>query len=230
MNDINAYPKNVGIIMDGNGRWALERGLCRTEGHTKGVENMLSTAFYAFSLGAENVVTYSLSIENLNREQNEVEHILGLVNAYFDKFISLCKKRKICVKYIGNLELLPEKILSSIRKTEEELSVFAGEKRTLYIAIAYGSRDEIISAVNKAVRDGKTVTKDTFLQSLSLPVELDLIIRTGGEQRLSNFFLYQASYAELYFSDKFFPDFSNEDLKIAFDWFANRNRRYGLVK
>ena len=125
---------------------------------------------------------------------------------------------------------MPEKVLSLIRKTEEALSVFSDEKHTLYIAIAYGSRDEIITAVNKAVKDGVSVTKDSFLQSLLLPIELDFIIRTGGEQRLSNFFLYQASYSELYFCDKFFPDFCEKDLIEAFDWYSVRNRRYGLLK
>ena len=228
--DDKTYPKNVGIIMDGNGRWAIRRGLARTAGHTKGIENMLKTAISAFSLGVENFVCYSLSVENLKREQGEVEHILGLVETYFDKFIALCKERRICARYIGNLELLPEKVLSLIRKTEEALSVFSDEKRNLYIAIAYGSRDEIITAVNKAVKDGVLVTKDSFLQSLLLPIELDFIIRTGGEQRLSNFFLYQASYAELYFCDKFFPDFCEKDLIEAFDWYSVRNRRYGLLK
>ena len=229
MND-KSYPKNVGIIMDGNGRWALNRGLQRKEGHTKGIENMLSTAVTAFSLGVENFVCYSLSVENLNREQGEVSHILSLIDVYFDDFITLCKKYKICARYIGNLHLLPKEILSSIQRTELELSVFSKEKRTLYIAIAYGSRDEIITAVNNAIIKGEPVTKETFLQSLLLPIELDLIIRTGGEQRLSNFFLYQACYSELYFSDKFFPDFSKKDLIDAFDWFSNRNRRYGLLK
>ena len=101
--------------------------------------------------------------------------------------------------------------------------------RTIYIAIAYGSRAEIIDAVNKAVREGNEVSEQSFLESLGMPLNIDLIIRTGGERRLSNFFLYQASYAELYFSDKYFPDFSREDFSEAVEWFSLRKRRYGLV-
>ena len=216
--------------MDGNGRWATERGLSRKDGHTKGIANMIELAVHAFSLGAESFVCYSLSTENLKRDKDELSHILGLIIKYFDTFIEICRKHRSAARYIGNLELLPPEIRASIARTEETLSEFSGEGRTMYIAIAYGSRDEIVRAVNNAVREGRSVDEKSFLSSLMLPVDLDLVIRTGGERRLSNFFLYQSSYAELYFSDKYFPDFTGEDLKEAVDWFASRNRRYGLLK
>lgn len=222
-------PKNVGIIMDGNGRWASERGLSRKDGHTQGIVNMIELAVNAFSLGVENFVCYSLSTENLSRDMDELSHILGLVIKHFDNFIEVCKKYKICAKYIGNLDLLPESTREAISKTERILSEFDGQGRTMYIAIAYGSRHEIIKAVNEAVRGGKEVDENTFLSSLMFPMELDLVIRTGGERRLSNFFLYQSSYAELYFSDKYFPDFRMPELKEAVDWFSSRSRRYGVL-
>ena len=222
-------PKNVGIIMDGNGRWASEKGLSRKDGHTRGIVNMIELAVHAFSLGVENFVCYSLSTENLKREGDELSHILGLVIKHFDNFIEVCKKHKICAKYIGNLELLPEVTRDAIARTEGILSEFDGQGRTMYIAIAYGSRHEIVSAVNKAVKEGKEVDENSFLSSLMFPGELDFVIRTGGERRLSNFFLYQASYAELFFSDKYFPDFGSQDLRDAIEWFSNRKRRYGLV-
>ena len=216
--------------MDGNGRWAEERGLSRKDGHTRGIVNMIELAVGAFSLGVENFVCYSLSTENLKRDVDELSHILGLVIKHFDNFIEVCKKHKICAKYIGNLELLPESTRDAIARTESILSEFDGKGRTMYIAIAYGSRHEIVSAVNKAVREGKEVDEEKFLSSLMLPMELDLVIRTGGERRLSNFFLYQASYAELSFSDKYFPDFGISELKEALDWFSCRKRTYGLLK
>ena len=224
-----SVPKNIGIIMDGNGRWAEERSLARKEGHTRGIINMMTLAAHAFALGAENFVCYSLSTENLKREKDELDHILGLVIKYFDPFIEVCKKHRIAARFVGDLELLPRETRESLARTEAILSEFSDGGRTVYIAIAYGSRNEIISAVNKAVISGTKVTEESFLDSLSFPFELDLIIRTGGERRLSNFFLYQASYAELYFSDKYFPDFSPEDLKEVVEWFSARKRRYGLV-
>lgn len=215
--------------MDGNGRWALSRGLPRTEGHTKGIANLIKTALAAIDLGAKNVVCYSLSTENLKREKSELAHILSLVLSYFDTFVDAFRSKKVCAKFVGSLELLPEEIRQSLRNTEALLSEFADSGRTVYIAIAYGSRAEIVDAVNRAIRQGTPIDEKALLDTLSLPLELDLIIRTGGEQRLSNFFLYQAAYAELYFSERYFPDFSPEDLQEAFLWYASRKRRYGLV-
>ena len=223
-------PNHVGIIMDGNGRWAEQRGLARNEGHSRGIVNMIELAVRAFELGAEKFVCYSLSTENLKRDKNELTHILGLIIEHFDSFIAICKKHRIAAKYIGRLDLLPKEIYDSISRTESILSEFDGEGRTMYIAIAYGSRDEMIQSINKAIEIGKPLDEKSFLSSLMLPVDLDLVIRTGGERRLSNFFLYQCSYAELYFSDKYFPDFNGEDLGEAVEWFSSRTRRYGLVK
>lgn len=227
---IPKVPETVGIIMDGNGRWAQERGLPRKEGHTKGMINLIECASSAFALGAKNVVCYSLSTENLRREKDELDHILSLVLRYFDAFVEAFRRQRICAKFVGRLDLLPEEIRNSLERTQQLLSEFSHTGRTIYIAIAYGSRREIVDAVNQAVALGQSVTEQSFLQMLGFPLELDLIIRTGGEHRLSNFFLYQAAYAEIYFSDRYFPDFSREDLQKAFRWYAFRKRRYGLVQ
>ena len=222
-------PEHVGIIMDGNGRWAEGRSLPRLHGHTAGMKNMMSIAAHAFDRGAKTVTCYSMSAENLNRPKEEVRHILSLVSEYFDPFLKVFLEKQVAVKFVGNLELLPLETRASLQKTEELLSHFESSGKILYVAIAYGSRQEIVKTVNQAIIAGVPVTEDGFLKMLGLPVDLDMIIRTGGEQRLSNFFLYQSSYAELYFSDKFFPDFTGEDLDNAFLWFQNRKRRYGLL-
>ena len=227
MSDTKYIPKNVGIIMDGNRRWADARGLSTKDGHTAGMVNMIKVASRAFDLGAEAVVCYSLSTENFSRKKEELEHILSLVLKYFDAFLDEFKRQRVCAKIVGNLDMLPPEIRASLKRTESLLSEFEGTGRTIYVAIAYGSRGEIIRAVNRAIERGEPVTEESFLAELDLPMELDLIIRTGGDRRLSNFFMYQSSYAELYFADKYFPDFGSPDLDEAFDWFATRKRRHG---
>lgn len=220
-------PQNVGLIMDGNGRWGAQHCGSRAEGHTEGIRNMLRLASHAFACGIKTLTCYSLSTENLQRDPSEVGHILSLVLSYFDAFVDTFRKLQVCIRFVGSLELLPEQIRASLRRTEEALQEFAPRGRVLYIAIAYGSRAETVCAVNRAVEAGQRVTEDDFLSMLGLPVSLDFVIRTGGEQRLSNFFLFQCAYAELYFSEKLFPEFSTADLDAAFAAFAARSRRYG---
>lgn len=225
----SALPSHIGLIMDGNGRWAQQRNLSRTEGHTKGIENMIRLLTHAFDRGITTATCFALSTENLKREKTELNHILSLIAKVFDYFVSVFSKKQVSISYVGNLDLLPEEIRYHMKRTEDALSIYRASGKILYVAIAYGGRDEIIRAVNTAVKNGKEVTEADFLSMLSVPVEPDLIIRTGGEKRLSNFLLYQGSYAELFFSDKMFPDFTVEDLEEAFSWYGNRKRNYGLV-
>lgn len=222
-------PKSVGLIMDGNGRWALDRNDNRLAGHTAGMMNMISLVAHAFDRGVHNMICYGLSTENMSRPLPEVEHIFELVVGIYDYFISTFKKIGACVKYVGNLTALPQKVQLSLKRSEKDLEQFAGNDKTLYVGIAYGSRHEIVSAVNAAVERGERVTEESFMSSLSVPIVPDMIIRTGGERRLSNFLLYQASYSELYFSDKLFPDFTVADFDEALKWYASRNRTYGTV-
>lgn len=227
--DFNHIPRTVGIIMDGNGRWAQARCLERTQGHTQGMINLIRIASAAFEMGAENVICYSLSTENLSREKQELGHILSLVLKYFDAFVEAFRKQKVCARFVGQLELLPQEIRDSLQKTERLLSEFEDSGKTIYIAIAYGSRAEIIDAVNRAIAKGQPVTQQSFLDELMCQLEPDLIIRTGGHRRLSNFLLYQGAYSELYFTDRLFPDFTADDLREAFEWYMSRKRNYGLV-
>lgn len=230
MLDQRKVPKNLGIVADGNGRWAQSRGLSRSLGHTAGMKNILSLLDCIFNLGTENVVCYALSTENLNRDKSELDHILQMVFEYYTPFLEVCIKNEICVKFLGNLELFPDAVRASLLRTETELSKFKDRKRTFYLALAYGGRSEIVAAVNDAIKVGTVVTEETFLRSLQFPFDLDLIIRTGGRQRLSNFFLYQASYAELYFSDKYFPDLNKDDLIKIYDWYAKTDRTFGVTE
>ena len=229
MDRILTCPENIGIIMDGNGRWAQARGLARTAGHTEGMKNLIRLAAHAFERGAKSVTCYSMSTENLHRPADEVQHILGLVSQYAEPFVKAFYEKRVCAKFVGDLSLLPHEVRDSLEQTERTLSVFDGLGRTLYIAIAYGSRAEIVRAVNEAVRAGTPVTEESLLSALGLPMNLDLVIRTGGEQRLSNFFLYQCAYSELYFSDQYFPDFTTKDLDDVLAWYNGRTRRYGLL-
>ena len=226
----NIVPKTLGIILDGNGRWAEKNGLHRIEGHTAGIVNLVKITDEAFDLGVETVVLYGLSTENLFRERVEVEHIYKLVIEAFDLFVKTFSKRRACVRYIGNTSRIPDPVLKSMKRAEEALKPFENCGRTIYIGIAYGSRHEIVSAINSLVERGMKTTEQDFLSELSAPVEPELIIRTGGEKRLSNFMLYQCSYSELYFSNKLFPEFDRSDLEKAFRWFSRRERRYGLIK
>lgn len=219
--------KNLAIIMDGNGRWAEQRGLPRNDGHTAGIRRMLSLTSHAFDKGVRSVICYSLSTENLARAKEEVDHIFTLIPQYADMFVSACQKLGVAVRFVGDLSLLPEEVRGSMANTEQRTQSCSTENKTLYVAVAYGSRAEIVNAVNAAVAKGQPVTEQDFLQSLYYSVEPDLVVRTGGRHRLSNFALYQLSYAELYFSDKLFPDFSEDDLDAALDYYADVERTFG---
>lgn len=216
--------------MDGNGRWAEQLNKRRLEGHTKGIYNMISLVAHAFDCGVKNMVCYGLSTENLDRPKDEVEHIYKLMIDVFEFFVTTFSKIEASVKYIGNISVLPQAVQDSMKRSEFALSKFQSSGKVIYIAVAYGSRFEIVDAANEAIKLGKPVTEESFFSMLDMPLAPELIIRTGGEKRLSNFLLYQASYSELYFSDKLFPDFTGEDMDRAFEWFSKRDRKFGLVK
>lgn len=222
--------RNVGLIMDGNGRWAESQGKHRLEGHTQGIVNMIALISYAFDCGVENIMCYGLSTENLRRPKEEITHIYDLMLEIYDRFVAMMHEKKAYVKYVGNLDVLPQVVRESMDRAECELRPYRNSGRTAYIGIVYGSRAEMLRAINAAIDRGERLTEAEFLESLDVPVDMDLIIRTGGEQRLSNFMLYQASYSELYFSEKYFPDFNPNDMDVAFQWYNGRSRRFGTVK
>ncbi len=221
--------RHVAIIMDGNGRWAKKRLLPRGAGHRAGFKRMLALADHAFTCGVECLTLFALSTENLSRPQEELDGLFSIFREYFPAQSLRLKENGIALRVIGDVTRFPADIQAMIG--EAVTLTEGGQKGTLVLALAYGAKQEIVAAANRAVREGKEVTEEEFASYLGtsgLP-PLDLLIRTGGEVRLSNFLLYQAAYAELYFSKKLFPDFSNGDLDRALKDFAGRDRRFGKL-
>ena len=220
-------PKHIAIIMDGNGRWAKKRLMPRGYGHKMGMERMIGLLERAFDLGGSYVTVYALSTENLKRPQDELNGLFDLIRKHFVKYMERLCKNDIRLRVIGETTLLPQDIQDILRSSEEKTANNTG--RGINVALCYGSRAEIVRAVNRAVEKGEKVTEESLsdlLYTAGQP-DPDLMIRTGKEVRLSNFLLYQSAYAELYFSDKMFPEFSNKDLEKAIVWFSNRTRRFG---
>ena len=222
-------PRHVAIIMDGNGRWAKKRLLPRSAGHNAGMNRMIGLSERAKQLGIHYLTVYALSTENLARPKDELDGLYSLIKKYFLKNVDKLIKGGAALRVIGDLSLLPEDVRTVIEdgvaRSPEEAEF------TFVIALAYGSRREIVGACGAAAAKGLAITEETLSANLytgGIP-DPDLIIRTGGELRLSNFLLWQAAYAELYFSDVLFPDFSDECLDDAVAEFSRRTRRFGKV-
>ncbi len=223
-------PQHVGVIMDGNGRWAKRRLLPRSAGHKNGMNRMTGLAEHARARGIKYLTVYALSTENLSRPQEELEGLYGLFRKYFTANVQKLYAQGAGVKIIGDLSAVPEDV-AEILKSGERSSPPAAEF-ILVFAINYGSRSEILRACNLAVKAGKPLTQEEFgklLYTGEIP-DPDLIIRTGGEIRLSNFLTYQAAYSELYFTDALFPDFSDEEFDKALEEYSRRDRRFGKIK
>lgn len=222
-------PNHIAIIMDGNGRWAKKRLLPRSAGHRAGLKRMIALSEHALDRGVGYVTLYALSTENLSRPKEEVDCLFDLFRGYFTQNVERLFKKNIRLKVVGDRSLLPQDIAELIAAGERRTA--AGTGGTIALAIAYGSHQEILAAVNAAVRAGKEVTEESFsalLYTAEMPAP-DLLIRTGGEKRLSNFLLWQCAYTEFYFSDKMFPAFTNADLDKAIQSYEGRDRRYGNV-
>ena len=220
-------PKHIAIIMDGNGRWAKKRLMPRSYGHKQGMERMRGLLEHAFDLGVDYVTVYALSKENLNRPKEELDGLFELLRKHFTSyFTSLCS-RGSQLRVLGDISLLPEDIQKILRDAEADAAKYEG--KCINVALCYGARDELARAVNLAVERGEKVTEESLSRLLYThdQPDPDLIIRTGKEVRLSNFLLYQAAYAELYFSEKMFPEFSDEDLEEAILEYSKRTRRFG---
>lgn len=227
--DGNKIPLHVGIIMDGNGRWAKKRRMPRSFGHSAGMDRMIGLAEHAQDLGVKYLTVYALSTENLSRPQEELDGLFGLFRKYFKKNILKLYSRNARVKVIGDLSALPEDVASALEEGVKNSPVNA--EFTMIFAINYGSRPEIIRAINLAAQRGGEYDEQSA-RSLFYTDDIpdpDLIIRTGGEKRLSNFLTYQAAYAELYFTDVLFPDFSDKELDGALEDYAGRDRRFGKI-
>ena len=226
---MNNLPVHVGIIMDGNGRWAKQRIKPRAFGHKAGMNRIISLSEHARNIGIKYLTLYTLSTENLSRPKEELDGLFGLFRRYFKSNVKKLYKQNARVKIIGDKSVLPEDIQTLLRESEQNSPKDASF--TLIFAINYGSRAEIVNAVNRAVENGEKVDGERFSSLLytdGIP-DPDLIIRTGGEFRLSNFLMYQAAYAELYFTGVLFPDFSDEEFDKAIKDYTLRERRYGKV-
>lgn len=224
---IERLPKHIAIIMDGNGRWAKKRLMPRLKGHQQGVSRMVGLLEYAYKLGVNYMTVYALSTENLNRPKEELTGLYDLIRTQFESAMAQLDKYEVRVKIIGDVSLLPKDVQEIVQRVEKKTEKFTG--KGLNVALAYGSRAELVRAVNQAIEAGEKVTEESLSNLLYTggQPDPDLVIRTGKEKRLSNFLLYQSAYAELYFSDKMFPEFLDEDLQKAIEDYSNRTRRFG---
>ncbi|HMO76446.1 MAG TPA: polyprenyl diphosphate synthase [Sphingopyxis sp.] len=218
--------RHVAIIMDGNGRWAKKRRLPRVAGHRAGVEAVRNIVRAAGDLGLEAMTLYAFSSENWKRPEEEVSDLMGLMKRFILSDLEEFAANDVRLKVIGNWRALAPDVVALIENALERTS---GNKRTtLAVALNYGAQDELVRAASAAAAAGEITAEsiEANLDTAGLP-PLDLLIRTSGEVRLSNFLLWQSAYAELYFSDILWPDFKPADLKAALDAFARRDRRYG---
>ena len=225
-------PVHVGIIMDGNGRWAQKRGLPRTAGHKEGLEVAKKIVAKASELGIKYVTLYTFSTENWKRTQEEVGFLMNLIRLHLRAEFTFYKKNSIRVKVLGDIKGLPDDVQFEIEKAEAETQDFTG--LTVILAINYGGRDEIKRAVKKIIQDNITaenLTEDDISSRFDIPEipDADLIIRTGGEKRLSNFLMWHSAYAELLFTDTLWPDFNEDEFNNCIEEFYKRTRRFGAV-
>ncbi len=229
MQESYKIPKHVGIIMDGNGRWATMRGKKRSYGHRHGSANVDRIVTHAFNRGVTTLTLYAFSSENWQRPKEEVDELMRLLKAYFEKFIKKVLKNKVRLFVMGDLSALNDDLRAVIEKNMCETEQFTDH--VLNIAVNYGGRQEVVYAVNKLLKENKEITVDSISSALyTAPFgEPDLIIRTGGELRTSNFMCYQGAYSELYFTDVLWPEFDEKEFDLALEDFGKRKRRFGKI-
>lgn len=234
--DRGRLPEHIAIIMDGNGRWAQKHTIGRIRGHKKGAQAVRTVVRTCREIGVKYLTLYAFSIENWERPEKEVQALMSLLEEYLNKEVNELQKQGIRLTTIGETNRLypsvREKLLQAIEATSKN------DKMVLNLALSYGSKDEIISAVKKIVKDNEKgkisindINKDTFssyLYTSGMP-DPDLLIRTSGEYRISNFLLWQTAYTELYFTRVLWPDFTKDDLFKAIDSYQKRERRFGLT-
>ena len=223
-------PQHVAIILDGNGRWAKAKGMPRNYGHAQGAKNVERICEDAYHMGIKYLTVYAFSTENWKRSGEEVNALMSLLRSYMKTCVKTARKNHMCVRVIGDKTGLAEDIQESIDRLERESRDQDGLNFT--IAINYGSRDEICRAVRKIMESGirpEEITEETIsehLDTAGIP-DPDLLIRTSGELRLSNYLMWQLAYTEFYFTDVHWPDFTKEELEKAVEKYSQRQRRYG---
>ena len=223
-------PCHVGIIMDGNGRWAKERGLNRSKGHEAGYKTLKTTAKYILDSGVKVISVFAFSTENFNRPKEEVDFLMNLFIKGFKKDSAFFNKENIKVVFSGRKEPLKKDVIEAMEYLSK--STKNNTKGILNICLNYGGRSEIVDAVNHIIKDNLKEVDEEVINSYlynKLP-DIDLLIRTSGEVRISNFMLWQLSYAELYFPKCYFPDFNQEEFDKALLEYTKRDRRFGSVK
>ncbi|MEM5814991.1 MAG: polyprenyl diphosphate synthase [Candidatus Aenigmatarchaeota archaeon] len=229
-------PNHLGVILDGNRRWARKRGLPPWEGHRAGAKKLEEFLNWCLELGISNISVYALSTENLNRPKEELEKIFELFKEYINSLLndknkfSFFEKYEVKVRFIGELNKLPKPLLRLMHKLMKKTAKY--QKRILNFLIAYGGKSELVSAFNKLMKElvkkGRVqITEKDIERHLYINIPVDLIIRTGGYQRLSNFLLWQASYAEIYITKTLWPDFSKKEFVRALKWFSEQKRNFG---
>ena len=219
-----AIPKHIAVIIDGNRRWARKHNLKEWQGHKKGAERLEDFLNWCLEAGIKEVSAYVLSTENLNRSKEELDHLFKLFKEMFKKMEEKEKfsdKYKVRVRFIGNLKKLPKDLLEIIKKVEDKTKKY--DERILNVLIAYGSKFEITQAARKC----RKIDEKELEKNLLVPEPVDLVIRTGGYNRLSNLMLWQCAYAELYFTKTLWPDFSKKEFLKALKWFSNVQRNFG---
>ena len=233
---VDGMPHHVAIIMDGNGRWATSRGLPRSAGHERGVEALRRTVRAAGKIGIRHLTVFSFSTENWRRPAAEVDMLFGLLRAYVRRDLAQLKRDGVCVRVVGARDNLPEDLLQLIERAERETA--HNSEFYLTVAFNYGGREEIVRAAGRlvaAVADGRLDAAGVDERAFSAALDTagspdpDLLIRTSGERRISNFLLWQCAYAELVFLDVLWPDFGEDHLRAAVEEYARRERRFGAV-
>ncbi len=229
--DEKNIPKHVGIIMDGNGRWAKQRGKKRTAGHKEGAKSVEAILLRAKEMGIEYITLYAFSTENWKRPKEEVETLMKMFKQFLKEERKTLKKNNMSLKVIGRREGLSKDLIKLIDETEEELKENKGLQ--LNLAVNYGGRIELIDAVNSLIKEGKSeIGEKDIIEKLYNPLlpDPELIIRTSGEYRLSNFLTWQSAYSEIYISDVFWPDFREKEFDEAIDNYLSRERRRIKIK
>ena len=228
--DMNNLPLHVAITMDGNGRWATLRNHPRTFGHEEGLRTVKKIVKAASDLGIKYMTLYAFSTENWKRAESEVGFLMNLIHNHIIKELNFYTENGIRINHIGDLEKLPVMIQKDIPEAMDKTKDFTG--MTVNLAINYGGRDELVRGIKKIVDDkiaSDKIDEKLITKYLDMPEspDVDLLIRSGGEKRLSNFLLWESAYAELYFPQVFWPDFTPEQFDKALDVYASRQRRYG---
>lgn len=219
--------KHIAFIMDGNGRWAQKRLLPRSAGHAQGLKTFTEIVRYCFEKRIANVTVYAFSTENWNRSEDEIGALMGLLEKNIDENADELIEKDIRIIFLGDKSPLDRTLAKKMCDIEERSK---NNRAILNVAVNYGGRDEIVHAVNSLIKEGKTLlSADDISAKLytSASPDPDLIVRTAGEQRLSNFLLWQAAYSEFYYSDKLWPDFTTADVDKAIESFMSRHRKYG---